>query len=42
MNLGSKSTGCVASNQLNKLLGVCNEHGPTPEGKMCSELRRNT
>lgn len=23
------------------LLGVCREHVPTPEGKMCSELYRN-
>lgn len=24
-----------------KPLGVCNEHVPTPKGKMCSELRRD-
>ena len=24
-----------------RLMGVCREHGPTPEGKMCSELHGN-
>ena len=30
-----------AAKQAAKPLGVCNEHGPTPEGKMCSELHGN-
>jgi hypothetical protein len=30
-----------AKQEIKKSLGVCNEHVPTPEGKICSELYRN-